>query len=131
MDETMIRQAMEMSGCTEEQVLTAYEQVRKPDVVEIVSYLIDPPKAKGDKFLPPKPTIDDGLTPEVRAKLKQAREFSDQLNQLPMPSVGSKIGRLQIQRDLQEKRPPLTLTSEQSQDAPAVAQVPVFQSSPA
>ncbi len=103
----MIRQAMEMSGCTEEQVLTAYEQVRKPDVVEIVSFLIDPPKAKGDKFLPPKPTIEDGLTPEVRAKLKQAREFSEQLNQLPMPTTsGSKIGRLQIQRDLQEKALP-------------------------
>ena len=111
----MIRQAMEMSGCTEEQVLSAYEQVRKPDVVEIVSFLLDPPKAKGDKFLPPKPTIDDGLTPEVRAKLKQAREFSEALNKLPMPSASPKIGRLQIQRDLQEKVLPSSSNSALSQ----------------
>jgi hypothetical protein len=103
MDEAMIQQAMEMSGCSEEQVLTAYEQIRKPDVVEIVSFLLTVPKAKGDKFLPSKPTIDDGLTPDVRAKLKQAREFSEALNKLPMPIASPKIGRLQIQRDLQEK----------------------------
>lgn len=41
--------------------------------------LIEVPVVSGSKYIPAKPVIDDGLTPEVREKLVTARKLADLL----------------------------------------------------
>lgn len=71
---------MNMTGRTEEDVVAAIQAVKSNDIVDVVAYLLDPPMNAGAKYMPPKPVIDDGLTDEVREKLKSARELAEILN---------------------------------------------------
>jgi len=81
---------MNMTGRSEEDVVAAIGTVKSNDIVDVVAYLLDPPPNAGAKYIPPKPVIDDGLTPEVREKLKVARELAEILNNRPTasPSAG-------------------------------------------
>jgi hypothetical protein len=74
-----------LTGRTEEDVISAANAVGSDDIVDVVAYMLDPPPNPGAKYIPTKPVIDDGLTPEVREKLKLARELSDRLNSLHKP----------------------------------------------
>lgn len=65
--------------------MAAATAVGTDDMVDVIAYLLDPPPNPGAKYIPPKPVIDDGLTPEVREKLKVARDLSDKLNSLHKP----------------------------------------------
>jgi hypothetical protein len=76
---------MALTGRTEAEVVAAANATGSDDVVDVVAYLLDPPPNPGAKYIPPKPVIDDGLTPDVREKLKLARELSDRLNSLHKP----------------------------------------------
>lgn len=76
---------MALTGRTEAEVVAAANATGTDDIVDVIAYLLDPPATSGAKYIPPKPVIDDGLTPEVREKLKVARELSDRLNSLHKP----------------------------------------------
>ncbi len=75
-----IGKIMNMTGRSEADVVAAISAVKSNDIVDVVAYLLDPPPVAGAKYIPPKPVIDDGLTPEVREKLKVARELAEILN---------------------------------------------------
>lgn len=80
-----IGKVIALTGRTEAEIVAAATAVRTDDLVDVIAYLIDPPPNPGAKYIPPKPVIDDGLTPEVREKLKVARDLSDRLNSLHKP----------------------------------------------
>jgi hypothetical protein len=76
---TKLEQVMNLACCSQKDAEDALLK-SNDDVIEAVDRLLEVPKVKGNKYLPPKPTIDDGLTDEVRNKLKQARDMFDLLN---------------------------------------------------
>lgn len=80
-----------MTGKTEKEVLDAVERLGTYDLVEIASYLLEPPPCAGNRHVPPPPKIDDGLTPEVRAKLAEARRFVDLLNKREEKPISSEV----------------------------------------
>lgn len=80
-----IGKVMALTGRTEAEVVAAVNAVGTDDMVDVIAHLLDPPPVSGAKYIPPKPVIDDGLTPEVREKLKVARELSEKLNSLHKP----------------------------------------------
>lgn len=80
-----------MTGKTEQEVLNAVEHLGTYDLVEIASYLLEPPPCSGNRYVPPPPKIDDGLTPEVRAKLAEARRFVDLLNKREEKPISSEV----------------------------------------
>lgn len=81
-----IGKIMSLTGRSEEDVIAAIKAVATDDMIDVVAHLLDPPPNPGAKYIPPKPVIDDGLTPEVREKLKTARELSDFLNKRATPT---------------------------------------------
>lgn len=80
-----------MTGKTEKEILDAVEHLGTYDIVEITSYLLEPPPCAGNRYVPPPPKIDDGLTPEVRAKLAEARRFVDLLNKREDKPISSEV----------------------------------------
>jgi len=72
-------QVMMMLGCSEEEA-HKYLQEAGGDVLKAVEKNLNVPCVSGEKYLPPPPAIDDGLDPEVREKLKKAREYADLLS---------------------------------------------------
>lgn len=86
-----IGKIMNMTGRSEEDVLAAIQAVKSNDIVDVVAYLLDPPPNSGAKYIPPKPVIDDGLEPEVREKLKVARELAELLNNRPTASPSAAV----------------------------------------
>lgn len=80
-----VEQVMNLACCSKEDAERALLETNQ-SVIDAVDKLLDAPKVRGDKYIPPRPTIDDGLTDEVRNKLKQARELFDLLNAAPRAS---------------------------------------------
>lgn len=76
---SLVEQVMNLACCSKEDAQRALANT-KNNVIDAVDMLLDRPVVKGEKFLPPKPTINDGLTEEVRNKIKQARELAEILN---------------------------------------------------
>lgn len=75
-DATMVQQ---MTGCTRdeaERALIAHETVL--DAIE--SLIPANPVTSGAKYIPPKPTIDNGLDPEQDALCKKGRWLQDKVN---------------------------------------------------
>ena len=72
-DESMV---MSMLGCTHDE---AKEYLAKTggDVLEAVTNNMKVVQVSGEKYIPPPPKIDDGLTEEVRLKLTEARKLSE------------------------------------------------------
>jgi hypothetical protein len=71
-----------LTGCTlveAEEALAA----SKGDTIEAVDTLLAKSSVAGDKYIPSKPIVDDGLTEEVRKNIVRAREFADLLNASP------------------------------------------------
>lgn len=67
-----------LTGCTKEEAeaaLTAHG-----DVVAAVDALLVKPVVKGDTLIPPKPVIDNGLSPEQDSLCKRGRWLQDQVN---------------------------------------------------
>ena len=69
----------EMTGCTREQ---AEEALRKygDEIWLAVDSLLKKPEVAGDKYAPPKPTIDTGLSPEQADMCRRGRELQDKVN---------------------------------------------------
>ncbi len=117
--------AMSMTGRSEKEVLEAVDHLGTFDIVEITSYLLQPPPCSGNKYVPPPPKIDDGLTPEVRAKLAEARRFVDLLNKRedkPISSEVQKSVKIEELRSPSEGRPAL----EQLEDEQQTVEVPTL-----
>jgi hypothetical protein len=77
-----------LAGCTEAEAVAALAK-HNNDVLAAVDSLLATPAVSGNKYIPPKPKVDDGLTEEVRAKLARAREYAELLNASPRNDLRS------------------------------------------
>ena len=84
-----IEQVVAFTGVSAEVAKKALEE-NGGDVILTVERLSVPPSIRGDRYIPPKPTIDDGLTEEVRENLRKARQFSDILSASPQNDLRGK-----------------------------------------
>lgn len=71
-----INQVITFIGCTEEEA-RQHLDLNEWDVLKTIENTVVVPVISGMKYIPQEKKIDDGLTDEVRDKLKQARELSD------------------------------------------------------
>jgi len=128
---------MELAGVSRE---VAEEALAKHKEVWLaVDALMERPAVAGDKFIPPKPKVDTGLTSEQEALCQRGRWLQDQVNvvfsvahsktrtqqlddppqavaeqhvQVPPPSPESEVELPVSQQDSDEKSPPLIQQSE-------------------
>ena len=70
---------MMMLGCTEEEA-RIYLDKAEGDVLKAIEDNLNIPVVSGEKYIPAPRIIDDGLDPEVREKLNEARKLSDLFN---------------------------------------------------
>ena len=69
---------MELAGvdeATARQALVTYKTVE-----DAVDALLVKPVVSGEKYLPPPPKVDTGMTPEQEARCKKGRWLQDQVN---------------------------------------------------
>ena len=69
---------MELAGvdqATAERALLEYETVE-----DAVDALLVKPTVSGDKYIPPPPKVDTGMTPEQEDRCKKGRWLQDQVN---------------------------------------------------
>lgn len=85
-----IEQVVAFTGVSADVAKKALEE-NGGDVILAVERLSVPPSIRGDRYIPPKPTIDDGLTEEVRENLRKARQFSDILSASPQNDLRGKV----------------------------------------
>lgn len=126
---------MELAGVTRE---VAEEALAKHKEVWLaVDALMERPVVAGDKYMPPKPKVDTGLTSEQEALCQRGRWLQDQVNvvfsvahsktrtqpdplalaepqhdQVPPPSPESEVVLPVSQQDSDEQNPPLIQQSE-------------------
>jgi hypothetical protein len=67
---------MNMLNCTAEEA-EKYLTASGGNVLDAIERNLVIPATPGNAHIPPKTVIDDGLTPEVREKLVQARKLSE------------------------------------------------------
>ena len=70
---------MSMLGCTEEEARVCLDNAGG-DVLQAITDNLIMKVVSGEKYIPPPVVIDDGLDPEVREKLNEARRLSDLFN---------------------------------------------------
>lgn len=70
---------MSMLGCTEEEA-RIYLDKAEGDVLKAIEDNLNIRVVSGEKYIPAPRIIDDGLDPEVREKLNEARKLSDLFN---------------------------------------------------
>ena len=84
----------EISHDTPDEVLDTYKTLRslgypdsfklavkfKGDVVAAIESVFEKPETAGDKYIPPKPKVDSGLTPEQEELCRRGRWLQDQVN---------------------------------------------------
>ena len=70
---------MSILGCTEDEA-HKYLSDAGGDPLKAIEQNLNIPVTSGNKYIPPPPVIDDGLTDEVREKLKEARKISEMFN---------------------------------------------------
>ncbi len=75
----MSQQVMSMLGCTQEEA-ESYLESAGGDVLKAIESNIVIPKTEGNKYIPEKPVVHDGLSDEARTKLAQARQLSELFN---------------------------------------------------
>lgn len=78
-DKEKIKMIQELTGCKEIVVMSHY-MMHKGDVILTIDSLIEKPVCKGDKFIPPPPKIDNGLTPEQQEMCLRGRDLQDKVN---------------------------------------------------
>ena len=69
---------MSLTGVTEEVAKQAY--IRHETIEDAVDALLVKPETKGDKYIPAKPKVNTGMTPEQEAICKKGRWLQDQVN---------------------------------------------------
>lgn len=88
-DDSKIIQVIQFTGCTEEVAKKTLEQ-ENWDVIGAVDRLVSIPPIRGNSYIPSKPVINDQLTPEVREKIKQARQMADLFTFAPQNDLRGK-----------------------------------------
>lgn len=78
-DMEKIKMIQELTGCRDVVVMSHY-MMHKGDVILTIDSLIEKPVCKGDKFIPPPPKIDNGLTPEQQEMCLRGRDLQDKVN---------------------------------------------------
>lgn len=68
-----------LACCTEEEAQHAYDDC-DGNVEEAIEMLLQAPPCEGDRYIPPQPTIDDGLSEEQRERCLRARKVCDTIN---------------------------------------------------
>jgi hypothetical protein len=79
MSEQDVLSVMSILGCTEDEA-HKYLSEAGGDPLKAIEQNLNIPVTSGNKYIPPPPVIDDGLTDEVREKLKEARKISEMFN---------------------------------------------------
>jgi len=69
---------MQLTGVDEVTASTAY--LRHETVEDAIDSLLPKPAVAGDKYIPAKPTIDSGLSPEQKALCERGRWLQDKVN---------------------------------------------------
>jgi hypothetical protein len=75
-EEQKIQQVLTMLGCSESEA-KQYLDASGWDVLKAVESNVVIPRISGTQHIPEKPVVNDGLSSEVREKLKAARSISD------------------------------------------------------
>ena len=87
---SVVEQVVAMTGVSEEVAKKVLED-NGNDLIAAVDALSKPPTISGTRYIPPTPTIDDGLTDEVRVNLRKARQLSDILSASPQNDLRGKV----------------------------------------
>lgn len=69
---------MMLTGVDEETASKAY--LEHEDLEDAIASLLPKPEVSGDKYIPKKPVINNGLTPEQEALCKKGRWLQDRVN---------------------------------------------------
>ena len=69
---------MSLTGVDEETATQAY--LNTESVEEAIDLLLPKPSVSGDKYIPAKPKVNTGMTPEQEALCKRGRWLQDQVN---------------------------------------------------
>jgi hypothetical protein len=92
---------MNMLGCTEEQA-KEYLTAAGGDVLEAIANNVH---VEVNKHIPAPPVVDDGIPPEVKEKLLQARKYTEMLNaslRNDLRPTQKRVAEVQdVQKDLQ------------------------------
>lgn len=70
----------ELTGCTLEQANEALRRHGGDEIWRAVDELMPKPACPGDKYLPSKPKINNGLTPEQEEICRKGRDLQDRVN---------------------------------------------------
>jgi hypothetical protein len=115
-----------LAGCTKEEAEAAL--ATHGDIVAAVDALLVKPVVKGDTLIPPKPVIDNGLTPEQDSMCRRGRWLQDQVNavfsvahskSLPDPPAPAAVADLSAPPSSPTSQPPVPeSTTAPPQDAP-------------
>ena len=89
MGDELIEKACSIADCSRADAEAAIKSLNTTDLVEVVAFLLKPPECTGSRYIPEKPTNNDGLTDEVRENLSKARVISDIMSNPPTSSSRS------------------------------------------
>lgn len=89
----------EMTGCSREQADAAMRE-HGDELYLALESLLPQKSVSGDKYLPPKPRVNTGMTPEQEALCRRGRELQEKVNAVfsvahsktqspPVPSAGA------------------------------------------
>jgi hypothetical protein len=94
-----VQMICQLVGCSQEEASQAL--LKHETVVDAIESLLPPaPSISGSKYIPPKPTVDSGLSPEQEALCKRGRWLQDQVNAvfsvahsktLPLPDAPQEV----------------------------------------
>ena len=94
-----VQMICQLVGCTQEQASQAL--LKHESLVDAIDSFLPPaPVVSGSKYIPPKPVVDSGLSPEQEALCKRGRWLQDQVNAvfsvahsktLPPPDVPQEV----------------------------------------
>lgn len=68
-----------MTGCSREQAEEAM-RLYTDEIYLALEYLMPRKETPGDKYIPPKPRVDTGLSPEQQERCQKGRELQDKVN---------------------------------------------------
>ena len=110
MAETVVR----LAGCTLEQAQKAL-QLHGDEIWKAVDSLINKPEVAGDKYLPKKPVINNGLTPEQQERCLKGRDLQEKVNAVFSVAHAQHRNQLDLSgSEVQSSQPPSADLQEQS-----------------